>query len=409
MSTYKLLYFNITGLGESIRFLLSHCGIKFEDVRLTFDDWPKHKSNVPMGQVPVLEIDGKQYHQSRAIGRFIAKKGNLYGSDDFEAMEIDATIDSMDDIRLVLSQYYWEKDPAFKEKLKETAFQKLPYYLDKFEAQVKKNGGYFVGGKLSWADFLWAAYFDYLSFVLEDDPNKDHPELKKLVEKVRGLPNVKAYIEKRPTTQLINNRNMPTYKLMYLNATGIGEPIRFLLNHCGIKFEDMRITFDEWPKYKPNMPMGQVPVLEIDGKQYHQSKAIGRFIAKKGNLYGSDDFEAMEIDAIVDSIDDIRQAMGHYYMEQNPTFKAKLKEIVFQKLYHSRDKFEEQVKKNGGYFVGGKLSWADFQWAGHCDILSSILAVDPNEDHPELKKLVEKVRALPNVKAYIEKRPKTEF
>ncbi|XP_018358304.1 PREDICTED: uncharacterized protein LOC108758047 [Trachymyrmex cornetzi] len=419
---YKLLYFNVTGLGESIRFLLNQCGIKFEDVRFTSDDWPKHKPNVPMGQVPVLEIDGKQYHQSRAIGRFLAKKGNLYGSDDFEAMEIDATIDSMDDIRLALSQYYWEKDPAFKEKLKETAFQKLPYYLDKFEAQVKKNGGYFVGGKLSWADLLWAAYFDYLSFVLGDDPNKDHSELKKLVEKVRALPNIKAYIEKRPTTQIFNQflcnlittniiaeQNMPTYKLMYLNATGIGEPIRFLLSHCGIKFEDIRITFDEWPKYKPNMPMGQVPVLEIDGKQYHQSKAIGRFIAKKGNLYGSDDFEAMEIDAVVDSIDDIRHAMGHYYMEQNPTFKAKLKEIVFQKLYHSRDKFEEQVKKNGGYLVGGKLSWADFQWAGHCDILSSILAVDPNEDHPELKKLVEKVRALPNVKAYIEKRPKTEF
>ena len=46
MSTYKLLYFNITGLGESIRFLLSHCGIKFEDVRLTFDDWPKHKPSM---------------------------------------------------------------------------------------------------------------------------------------------------------------------------------------------------------------------------------------------------------------------------------------------------------------------------------------------------------------------------
>jgi len=37
--------------------------------------------------------------QSRAIGRYIAKKGNLYGSNDLEALEIDATIDSMDDIR----------------------------------------------------------------------------------------------------------------------------------------------------------------------------------------------------------------------------------------------------------------------------------------------------------------------
>lgn len=56
-----------------------------------------------------------------------------------------------------------------------------------------------------------------------------------------------------------------------------------------------------------HLPMGQMPILEIgDGKVYHQSKAISRFVAKKGNLYGSDDVEAMEIDAIVDTIDDMR-------------------------------------------------------------------------------------------------------
>lgn len=46
MPTYKLTYFNVTGLGESLRYLLNHCGIKFEDVRLNFDDWPKHKSSM---------------------------------------------------------------------------------------------------------------------------------------------------------------------------------------------------------------------------------------------------------------------------------------------------------------------------------------------------------------------------
>lgn len=60
--------------------------------------------------------------------------------------------------------------------------------------------------------------------------------------------------------------------------------------------------------------MGQMPVLELDGKLYHQSKAISRFIAKKGNLYGSNELEAMEIDATVDSIDDIRQ--GKIYLVQ---------------------------------------------------------------------------------------------
>ncbi|XP_011055451.1 PREDICTED: uncharacterized protein LOC105146708 [Acromyrmex echinatior] len=414
MPTYKLMYLNATGIGEPIRFLLNHCGIKFEDIRITFDEWPKYKPNMPMGQVPVLEIDGKQYHQSKAIGRFIAKKGNLYGSDDFEAMEIDAVVDSIDDIRQAMGHYYMEQNPTFKAKLKEIVFQKLYQSRDKFEEQVKKNGGYLVGGKLSWADFQWAGHCDILSSVLAVDPNEDHPELKKLVEKVRALPNVKAYIEKRPKTEFRNWIAdckiiiMSIYKLTYFKDGAVGEPSRYLLSYCGIEFEDIRLTMEEWPKYKSNMPMGQLPILEINNKTYHQSRAIARFIAKKGNLYSSDEFEAMEIDATVDSMEDIRRVMGEYYWAQDPIFKAKLKEIAFQKLPFYLDKFEAQVKNNGGYFINGKLSWPDFMWAAYSERISFILTRDVNQDHPELKKLVEKIRALPEIKAYIEKRPKLQ-
>lgn len=55
------------------------------------------------------------------------------------------------------------------------------------------------------------------------------------------------------------------------------------------------------------MPLGQVPVLEIDGKRYNQSRAIARYLAKKCNLYGSDEIEALEIDRMVDSLEDMRQ------------------------------------------------------------------------------------------------------
>ena len=54
---------------------------------------------MPMEQVPILEIDGKVYHQSRAIGRYLAKKFGLYGNDDLEAMKIDATVDDIEDYR----------------------------------------------------------------------------------------------------------------------------------------------------------------------------------------------------------------------------------------------------------------------------------------------------------------------
>lgn len=54
------------------------------------------------------------------------------------------------------------------------------------------------------------------------------------------------------------------------------------------------------------MPLGQLPVLEIDGKRYSQSLAICRYLGEKYGLAGDNDEEAMEIDQIVDFIYDIR-------------------------------------------------------------------------------------------------------
>lgn len=45
MASYKLVYFNVMGLGEPIRFLLSYGGVEFEDVRITHssEDWSNMK------------------------------------------------------------------------------------------------------------------------------------------------------------------------------------------------------------------------------------------------------------------------------------------------------------------------------------------------------------------------------
>jgi hypothetical protein len=56
------------------------------------------------------------------------------------------------------------------------------------------------------------------------------------------------------------------------------------------------------------MPFGQVPVLEVDGKKYPQSVAICRYLAKQCGLAGKDDWEALEIDATVDTIHDLRSS-----------------------------------------------------------------------------------------------------
>lgn len=62
---------------------------------------------MPLGQMPVLEIDGKKYNQSKAVMRCLAKKFGLYGSSDEEAWEIDATADAIDDLRIRKMQFYF--------------------------------------------------------------------------------------------------------------------------------------------------------------------------------------------------------------------------------------------------------------------------------------------------------------
>lgn len=54
--------------------------------------------------------------------------------------------------------------------------------------------------------------------------------------------------------------------------------------------------------------MGQMPVLEIDGKKVHQSLSICRYLAKKVGLDGKTDFENFEIDSVVDTVNDLRQS-----------------------------------------------------------------------------------------------------
>ncbi|PIO71454.1 glutathione S-transferase protein [Teladorsagia circumcincta] len=49
MVHYKLTYFAGRGLAEVIRQLFVVAGKEFEDVRISFEDWPKHKAGYLVG------------------------------------------------------------------------------------------------------------------------------------------------------------------------------------------------------------------------------------------------------------------------------------------------------------------------------------------------------------------------
>lgn len=54
--------------------------------------------------------------------------------------------------------------------------------------------------------------------------------------------------------------------------------------------------------------MGQMPVLEVDGQRVHQSISIARYLAKRVGLAGSNDWESLQIDSAVDTVNDLRQS-----------------------------------------------------------------------------------------------------
>ncbi|KAF5279379.1 hypothetical protein FQA39_LY05489 [Lamprigera yunnana] len=201
----------------------------------------------------------------------------------------------------------------------------------------------------------------------------------------------------------------PTYKLIYWPMSGVAEPIRYLLSYGGIEFEDFRIEKENWLHIRPHMPFGQVPVLEIDGKQTYQSVAICRYLAREVKLCGLNDWEDMEIDAIVDTINDLRKKMSMYYYHTGPDFKERLKGPLFDKtIPHYLKCFEEIAKENRGHLAAGKLTWADFYFVGVLEHMDFMFGKRLIEGYINLEKVEYNVLNLPSIKDWNRKRPVSE-
>uniref|UniRef100_A0A069DQM9 glutathione transferase n=1 Tax=Panstrongylus megistus TaxID=65343 RepID=A0A069DQM9_9HEMI len=203
MPSYKLLYFNIMGLGEPIRYMLSYLGEDFEDNRINdYRKWQTQiKSKMPFGKLPLLEIDDKKVHQTIAICRYLGKKAKLVGDNDWEDLEIDIIIDTLSDFRSAIWSYFYNRDEENKKRVKEPLFNvTIPLYLGKFDNIIKVNG-YLANGKLSWADIYFVAILEYFSFMIEQDIVTNYESISQLRDKIHSIPNIKKWLDKRPSTE----------------------------------------------------------------------------------------------------------------------------------------------------------------------------------------------------------------
>ncbi|XP_047488794.1 hematopoietic prostaglandin D synthase-like [Penaeus chinensis] len=201
---------------------------------------------------------------------------------------------------------------------------------------------------------------------------------------------------------------MPDFTLIYFNARGSAEPIRWMFTYADIPFNDERIEKEDWSDRKSSIPGGKLPVLMVDERPLPQSQAIARFIAKEAGLVPEDNLDAAYCDALVDTVRDVMEKVYSKIMSEEDEDERKrwFMEDFFP--YHMAPVLARLNARLSGreWFVGDQVTWADFMIAHafgeiHCHHPEAF------EEYSAVTEHIEKVRELPAIKDWIENRPET--
>ncbi|KAI1731395.1 glutathione S-transferase 1 [Ditylenchus destructor] len=200
---YKLTYFDIRALGEPIRLLFRYVGQQFEDNRISWENWPEHKTKTPYGKLPILDVDHGRFilTQSSAIARFIAEKYGLTGKGEEEQARVSELLDLQKDFFAEVIKYIVVKNgfaEGDEEKLhRELFIPGLERTLPVWENILKKSkSGFLVDSGLTFADFFVA---DFLQTIKQFEPEMvtKHSELENYIERVYSVPTLQEYIKHR--------------------------------------------------------------------------------------------------------------------------------------------------------------------------------------------------------------------
>ena len=211
----KLVYFNGRGLAETSRMVLAIGGEEYEDVRypLKIIDWSKHQMEKEefekdkadgklvrsLNKLPYLEVDGVVVPQSKSIERFLAKKYNLMGTSDIEALRIDSLCECVRDFKDAYQSVRKaeNKGEATNEWFTKTLVEKLSL----LENLVDGNG-FTVGETLSLSDVVLYAFITQFFDNKEASYNATlaTPRLRRIVDGVSQNEKVVAWLNNRPVT-----------------------------------------------------------------------------------------------------------------------------------------------------------------------------------------------------------------
>merc|ERR1711936_538604 len=190
----RLTYFPARGRAEISRLIFAHAGVKFDDIRLTGEDFAKVKPILSYGSMP--------------IANFVAELCNLAGTTPLNKAKANEIVLAVNGIFEMVAKCLFapegEKAGMKKKLIEET----LPQKFAQLEARLCLNGGqFFAGNALTYADLMIVVLQDNVrsSVIGGGDVIEKFPKLCNLYQRVSALPNIKAWRGSRPIDPMFNN------------------------------------------------------------------------------------------------------------------------------------------------------------------------------------------------------------
>ncbi|XP_067278490.1 glutathione S-transferase A1-like [Pseudorasbora parva] len=191
-----LHYFNGRGKMESVRWLLAAAGVEFEEVVMTkkehYDKLLKDGA-LMFQQVPLVEIDGMQLVQSRAIMNYISEKYKLCGKDLKERALIDMYTEGLIDLMELFMRSPFMPPEEKQKQLSDIEQKAKERYLPVFEKGLA-NSNFLVGNQLSRAD----VHLLETSLMLQElFPTilATFPKIQAFQEKMKALPKISKFLQ----------------------------------------------------------------------------------------------------------------------------------------------------------------------------------------------------------------------
>jgi glutathione S-transferase P len=162
-------------------------------------------------------------------------------------------------------------------------------------------------------------------------------------------------------------------ELHYFPLRGRAEVLRLALAAASAEYKELPIDYQEMKSEagSAKYPFGQAPTFHDEGHVFAQMDAILRYIARKFDLYGSNNAESTFVDMILLAVESIRTPYADLIYIKRLSEEGKteyLNKHINKETLHERNggahfQFLENIlQRNGnGFAVGSTLTIADIQ------------------------------------------------